>query len=406
MSPRRQAAWPDGSGPQQMPYAAAPGQVPFGGPGPQRQTPHPGGGWRGRGPEDDDEGFLPYDDEGDADRPRKRRRFRWMAPLVAALVIVLPLGAAGYFGLKFYMDKYHPADYAGPGTGTITVDVPSGATATSLAPQLQSDGVVASSRAFVLAAEHYTGGGTLESGYFQLRHHMQASQAYAILVNPKNMMLDSLVFPEGLRVSSVISLLGKESARTKLPLSAYQAAIKDVAALRLPSYANGKVEGYLFPATYDVTPNETALQVLQAMVAKFNTEAAALNLASAASKVGLTPGKVIIVASLLQAEGGKVSDYPKIARVVYNRLRDGMKLQFDSTVLYGLNRFGTTVTEAEINDNTPYNSYLHTGLPPTPIDNPGVAAIQAALNPASGNYLYFFTEKNGTTEFSATPIAG
>jgi UPF0755 protein len=232
---------------------------------------------------------------------------------------------------------------------------------------------------------------------------MNASQAYAILVNPANMVQTVVRFPEGYRVATIVTLLGQHTA---LPLSDYQAAIKDTAALGLPSYAKGNPEGYLFPATYQVTPNETALQVLKTMVTKYNQEAAALHLTTAAARVHITPAQAMIVASLVQAEGGKLADYPKIARVVYNRLTTGMKLQFDSTVLYGLGKFGSTVTFAQIAQDTPYNSYKHTGLPPTPIDNPGTAAIQAALNPAAGNWLYFFTLKNGTTEFSATPITG
>ena len=111
-------------------------------------------------------------------------------------------------------------------------------------------------------------------------------------------------------------------------------------------------------------------------------------------------------ASMAQAEGGRVSDYPKIARVIINRLHDGMKLQFDSVLLYGLGKYAINVTDAQIATPGPYNDFEHAGLPPGPICNPGNAAIQAVLHPASGNWLYFLTKPGGASQFSTTPLAG
>jgi uncharacterized YceG family protein len=421
----QQQPWPGGpSGPQQQPWPGpgpgggntGPQRPPARGPrqpgrpvqqqpwqttsGPQQQSWQGGGGPRWPGDEEED-GFLPYDedDEGDDERPRKRRRFRRLAPLIATLIIVLPLAAAGYFGVKFYMGKYHPADYSGAGTGSVTVNVPSGSTATSMAPKLQSLGVVASSRAFVLAAEAYKGSGQMEAGYYVLHLHMKASLAYAILVNPKDIAEKLLLLPEGLRVVSVLKLL---SEHTGIPLSQYQTAIKNPA-LGLPSYSTGKPEGFLFPDTYPFYPHETALQVLQAMVKQYDTETQGINLATAAGTVHLSAYQVLVAASLCQAEAGSDADMPKIARVIDNRIADGMPLQFDSTVLYGLNSFLPDATDAQLKINTPWNTFLHKGLPPTPIDNPGVAAIKAVLHPATGNWLYFIIA-NGHSTFSATPI--
>jgi uncharacterized YceG family protein len=400
------------TGPQQ--FAGGP-QGPFpGGPvqgGPQRGF--PGGGPAQPGPmrggpqqpeEEEESGFFSgYNEDDEGDGPPKKRKARRLAPWIALLVIVLPLAAAGFYGYRLYMEKYHPADYSGAGTGNVTVHVPMGATASSLGPALQQDGVVASSRAFVLAAEHYTGSGGLEPGYFKLHEHMQASIAYEILADPKNMIQTKVTLPEGLRSVNVLAVLAQKTANS---LASYQAAFKDVAKLGLPSYANGNPEGYLFPATYNIQPGQSAQQVLQTMVSQFNTEASSLHLTTAASSVGMTPGQLMIVASLVQAEGGTLSDYPKVAEVVYNRLRLHMKLQFDSAVMYGLHKYATRATDAELQINTPYNTYMHTGLPPTPIDNPGASAIDAALHPASGNnYLYFCSESQSHTVFSATPLS-
>ena len=108
------------------------------------------------------------------------------------------------------------------------------------------------------------------------------------------------------------------------------------------------------------------------------------------------------MASLVQAEGGRLSDYPKIARVIYNRLAHGMPLQLDSTVLYGLNKFGILATDKDLTSPSPYNTYKHKGLPPGPIDSPGAAAIHAVLHPVPGPWLYFVTvnPKTGETLYS------
>jgi UPF0755 protein len=341
-----------------------------------------------------------WDDGG---RRRRRGPIRRLAPWIALLVILTPLVIGGLYVYHLYENKVHPADYSGAGTApTVTVQVKNGDTATSLAPRLVALDVVASSRAFILAAEDSKSATTLEAGFYKLNHHMQSSLAYAALLNPKNRVQNTLTFAEGLRLSQILARLGAHSG---IPVSDFQKVLANPAQLGLPPYARGNPEGYLFPATYQIQPNDTALTILKAMVRRFDQEAAQVHLATAAGGVHLTPTQVIIVASLVQAEGGRVQDYPKIARVVYNRLANGMKLQFDSTVFYGLGKYGTSATTAQINTPSAYNTYLHTGLPPSPIDSPGNAAIQAALHPTAGNWLYFASLKNGVTEFSPNPIS-
>ena len=341
------------------------------------------------------------DSRGGGRGGRPRRRFRWIAPLAALLVIVVPLAVGGVYAYSFYMSKYHPADYPGDGTGSVVVQVTSGDTPTSLGPKLVKLGVVASSRAFVLAAEHSSNPAGLLPGFYGMHEHMKASLAYALLLNPKNLVQVKVTIPEGWRLSQVVSWLGSKSG---LPASAYAKALKDPASLGLPGYANGKAEGYLFPATYEVLPHETAVGVLKGMVQRFDQEAAAVNLVTAAKQVHLSPGQVIIMASLVQAEGGRLSDYPKIARVIYNRLAQGIPLQLDSTVLYGLNTYGILASDQQLNSPSPYNTYKHKGLPPGPIDSPGNAAIQAVLHPASGPWIYFVTvnPKTGETLFTSS----
>jgi UPF0755 protein len=343
--------------------------------------------------------------DGPGERPGKRKRgpIRRIAPWVAVLVIIVPLVFGGLYAYHFIQNKEHPADYVGAGVGpAVLVQVKSGDTATSLAPALLADGVIKSTRAFVLAAEHSSSTAGLEAGFFSMNRQMQASLAYAYLLDPKHRVQGTVTIPEGKRLSQILALLVK--AHPKITMADYQAVLKKPAQLGLPAYAAGKPEGYLFPSTYIIQPNDTALTVLQAMVAQYNRHTGVFNLPKTAPAVGMTPAKIIIVASLIQAESGRNQDMGKIAEVLYNRLNQGMPLQFDSTVLYGLGKYGTTATIAETQKPGPYNSYANKGLTPGPIDSPGDLAIQAALHPEHGNLLYFRGCPNKVTLFSSITV--
>ena len=391
----------DGGGEYEDEYGAGDRFLPgFGGDGDvEDHDGRPDGGRAGQGRRG--KGRRPTARSGGSRRPR-RRRFRWIAPMAALLVFLIPLAVGGYYAFNFYMAKYHPADYSGAGTGKVVVQVTSDETPTGLGPALTKLGVVASSRAFVLAAEHSSNPDGLLPGFYGVRKHMKASLAYAALLNPNNLVEIKVTVPEGWRLSQTLAWLGAHSG---ISPAAYAKVLKNPASLDLPASAKGDPEGYLFPATYEVQPHETALGVLTAMVQRFDQEAAAINLPAAAKSVHLTQGQVITMASLVQAEGGRLSDYPKIARVIYNRLARGMPLQLDSTVLYGLNSYGIIASDQQLTSSSPYNTYRYKGLTPGPIDSPGDAAIKAVLHPASGNWLYFVTvnPKTGETLYTSSP---
>jgi UPF0755 protein len=332
-------------------------------------------------------------------RKTGRRVGRAVAPTVAILVALVVLVALGFGGYKIYK-HFHSPDYSGPGFGEVTVQVSPGDTAESLAPRLVQLGVVASTSSFVSAVKQSSCPTCLQPGFFRLHEHMKAALAYKLLLNPASRIQDLVTIPEGLRLTQILSKL--ESGKSPIPASALAKAAKDTAALGLPSYANGNLEGYLFPATYPITPGMTATNLLQAMVTRFDQEATSVNLVSAAAAVHLTPGQVITVASILEAEGGSPSYYSRVAEVIYNRLHAHWRLGLDSTVNYALHRFGVHLTTAQLAVNSPYNTTIHYGLPPGPIDSPGDAAIQAALHPAHGNYMFFVTVnlKTGLTKFT------
>jgi len=335
------------------------------------------------------------------DRLPKKRRSGTVAGLAATIVIVIVLAAGGVFGYRYVQARLHPANFSGAGHGTVTVQVQPGDSAITLAPRLLKLGVIASTAAFISAVKASSKPDGLQPGTFRLHKAMNAALAYRLLLNPKSRIQTTVTIPEGLRESQIITTLGKN---TRFKPVAYTEVLRDPKALGLPSFAHGNPEGYLFPATYQIQPNMTAFQVLQAMVQQFNKEAQTINLASAAKKGHVSESHIIIVASLIQAEGGRTSDFPKIADVIYNRLNAGMKLELDSTVFYALGTFGIQATSQDLRTNSPYNTYLHAGLPPTPIDSPGAAAINAALHPEHGGWLYFVTvdPKKHITKFTAS----
>jgi UPF0755 protein len=328
---------------------------------------------------------------------RKRRRVsRVLAPLLA-LVLLAVLGAGGY---KLYRHFQHP-DFTGPGTGNVTVQVLSGDTATSLAPRLVKAGVVASTSSFIAAAKESSNPDGLEPGFFRLHHHMNSALAYDLLINPKSRIQSVVSIPEGLRETQILTTLEQ---KTGTSAAAFAKALKDTTALGLPSYANGNPEGFLFPATYNFNPGTSALSMLQTMVARYNQEADSINITAAAKTAQLTPNQVITVASILEAEAGNPKYYADVAEVIYNRLNQGMFLGLDSTVNYALHRFGVSLTQTQLQVNSPYNTFIHKGLPPGPIDSPGNAAIEGALHPNHGDLLYFVTVnvKTGLTKFATT----
>jgi UPF0755 protein len=304
----------------------------------------------------------------------------------------------------YYRTYLHPPDYSGPGTGSVVVAIHKNDTASAVGQRLAQLGVVASARAFANAAKSSGRDTALEPGLYRVHKHMQASLAFALLLNPSARLQTRVTIPEGKRLSQIIAILGAATGN----LQGYEQAIKDAKALNLPSFAHGRPEGYLYPATYLVQPNTPPVKVLQQMVTAFDQEAANVSLPSAAAHAFLKQNEAITVASLIQAEGRNPADFPKIARVIYNRLNAApqMPLQLDSTVMYALHTYGIRASAAQIKaaSKSPYNTYTHTGLPPGPIDSPGAAAIEAALHPVPGNWLYFVTvdPKTGLTKFTSS----
>lgn len=289
-------------------------------------------------------------------------------------------------------------DFPGPGSGSVQVQIEPGETLAQIGNSLKDLGVVASVDGFIAAANDNPNSGSIAPGAYNILLQMKSSDAILALLDSANRVVTKIVIPEGKRVTWIIEKLASESG---LPLSDFEAAVAKSSSLGLPSYANGNPEGFLFPATYEFAPGSSAEDMIAAMITRFNAEAKAIDLDARAEQMGRTAYEIVIVASLLEGEG-QPRDFAKVARVVYNRLAEPMRLQFDSAVNYGLGKADVLLTTELLNTPTDYNVYLNDGLTPTPINNPGGQALEAALNPESGDWLYFITTDLLTTETKFT----
>jgi uncharacterized YceG family protein len=339
--------------------------------------------------------------EGDVRRRRKRRRRRLIASLLAFTFLIGVVGGGGYLGYRKVRDLMIPPDYAGQGTGQVSVQVRQGDSAAVIGDRLQAARVVKSSRAFVKVAKGDVRSNTLQPGFYRMRLRMSAAAAFALLLNPRSRADTRITIPEGYRTVQVFAALSK---KTGIPQREFQRAAARPGDLGLPEYAQGNVEGYLYPATYDLDPNARAKDILKMMIARFNGVAADLDLERRAKRAKMSPDELVVVASLAQAEAGRAGDMPRVTRVVYNRLRRDIKLELDSTVMYALNKYGIIASAKDLQVDSPYNTYKVKRMPPGAISNPGRHALEAAFRPAAGNWIYFVTTdpKRRITKFTAS----
>ncbi|MGJ6964907.1 endolytic transglycosylase MltG [Streptosporangium sp. G11] len=331
------------------------------------------------------------DSGGRRGRRRRRRRNRggFLAPMLAIIVLIGGIGAAGFYGYTWVRDVMTPDDYTGQGSGEVVVEIKDGQNASDIAQTLQDQGVVKSVKAFVNAVAEAGKSSSLQPGEYTMRKQMAAAEAVKLL-DPDKRLREKITLEEGLRLSVTLQRLAKQTGK---PLREFQQAARNVRELGLPPYARGKLEGYAFPATYEITPKMTASEILTKMVDRFNQTADKDDLQGKAKALGHTPHEIMTIASIVQAESGTKDDMGKVARVIYNRLdrEPPLNLAMDSTVMYALNKVGIEASHKDLESTSPYNTYKVAGLPPGPIANPGDDAIQAALNPTKGDWVWFVT---------------
>ena len=351
--------------------------------------------------------------EGTPSEGGRRKKSRSVPGCLAVLVALAVVVGGFYFavtkGVDFVRDQFaDPADYAGPGRGKVTFQVESGDTVAEMGRGLKDAGVVASVQAFINAAAAEPGASGIQVGFYQFKKEMAAADAVDILLDPENILRDTVTVPEGLRVVDILDVLAKN---TDFSREQYQRVLDDPERIGLPDYAEGNPEGYLFPSTYDFGPDATPESILTAMVDRWEQAAEDADLEGRAAELGYTPHELMTVASLVEAEASRDEDRGKVARVIYNRIENpgtagtvGL-LQIDATINFAIGRdLGFVITEEDRNFPSPYNTYVTEGLPPGPIEAPGDAAIDAAAHPADGDWLFYVTVnlKTGLTKFTAS----
>jgi UPF0755 protein len=351
-----------------------------------------------------------FDEDGRVDRSEVFRRVRsGLAVLLALAVLVGGGWFAATKGYEKYLDWRQTDDYIGAGKDVIQITIPAGASISEMGSILVKADVVRSSKAFKNAAAKEPKSTSIQPGTYKLKTHLPASTAIAMLIDPAhNKVVKRVVVREGIRVTAAVKVLAKGTGLTE---DQFNAALKDPSKLGLPAYAANNPEGFLFPDSYEVADTPDALTVLKGMTAEYAQVTASMNLESRAAALGLTPLQVLTVASLIEGEVNRAEDRPKVARAIYNRLEGKtesgqvMKLQLDSTVIYANNLDGKlTTTNEQRALKSPYNTYVVDGLPPGPINAPGKASIEAALNPADGDWTYWVVVNpdTGETKFAST----
>lgn len=315
-------------------------------------------------------------------RPRVSRRGRVLV-VVLVLVVVGAILTGGALVAARALTRTPAKDFAGPGTGQVVVQVHDGDSLTMIGASLTRAGVVASVAAFRQAADSDPKATSIQAGFYRLRLGMSVREALSALEDPAGLLRSRVSVPEGTSLKTLLPLLAKD---TEVPLADLEAAAKTPAALGLPAYAQGQLEGFLFPATYDVPPGTSAVQLLRLLTARFAQAATDVDLVDGAARLGRTPLQIVTIASIIERESAAPKDAASVAAVFYNRLKAGLPLGSEFTVAYTGN-----------DPASPYNTYTHKGFPPGPYDSPGEATLKAALHPANIDALFFVTlPKEGT----------
>jgi UPF0755 protein len=326
------------------------------------------------------------------------RRGRILVTLIVlACVVAVPL-LAGYLYL-LSIGLYGPSD---PGR-RVDVTIPKGASANEIGEALEEAGVIKSAFGFRLATFVGEESEEIQAGNYRVPTGLNARDALTFLVEnpPEGPPVFEVTFPEGSWLVDMAAVMERD---TGMPSSMFlQAATSGrVRSRYLPDDVD-TLEGLLFPSTYEISTKESPRDVVERLVRQFQEEAAEIDMAERARAANITPYEAVIVASMVEAETFQDEERGKVARVIYNRLNQGMMLGIDATVLYALGEHKESLSASDLEVDSPYNTRKVVGLPPTPIGAPGLASLEAALEPEDGDWLYYvLADCEGHHAFSAT----
>ena len=356
-----------------------------------------------------------------------KRRQRGLAVLVASLILLI--GAVIYIGVQISGggETVADRDYQGSGNGVHQlVEIPEGSSVSQLGPELEERGIVKTDSAFQTAAANNPDAGSIQPGFYRLQGEMSAAAAVQALIDPANRvelldihggstLLDVNVVGGNSRpgiysqISRVTCTEGSENCIAAEDLQNV-GATADLATLGVPEWARDAVaargedpkrlEGLIVPGQYVVNPEMDAQEILTDLLTRSAQQFNDTGIVDRARALDLTPYELLTAASLVEREA-PAGDFDKVARVILNRLEEPMRLEFDSTVNYGLEDVEVATTDEDRAQVTPWNTYAKDGLPETPIAAASVEAITAMESPAEGNWLFFVTvDQDGTTVFN------
>jgi peptidoglycan lytic transglycosylase G len=311
------------------------------------------------------------------------------------LVLVLAAGAAAAL---MYSRVNQP--YRGYPQAEQFVEIPQGAGSAGIGERLVSAGVIRDTATFRTALWMSHKGRVLKAGEYRFDRPMTP---FAIIdkIARGDVFVITVTFPEGHTIAEMARIV---EAHGLGPAAAFVQAAKDVSLIRDLDPAATDLEGYLFPETYALPRHTDAAKLVRMMVARFD-KVFTPELRQAAADRNLTVRQAVTLASIVEKETAKAEERPLVAAVYTTRLRIGMPMQCDPTVIYGLvkaGRYDGNIHKDDLSFDSPYNTYRYPGLPPGPIASPGRAALEAAVHPADADYLYFVSRNDGSHEFART----
>ena len=332
-------------------------------------------------------------------RAGPRRRMPTSRPVALALFLV-PLVLVGWFLVSFLQP------FAGEGGEPVSVRIPDGAGAGQIGTILAEEGVVDSSLFFRVHATLSGKRGALRSGEYDLRRGMSYGAAISALSTPPQAApappVIEVTIPEGLSRQEIAPTVEQaDIPGDYVEASVGQRGFKLEEEFEAPEDAS--LEGFLFPATYEVPREGNAEDLVSLQLEAFEDNVAQVDMAEAKRR-NLTPYEVLVIASMVEREAQQPEERPLIAAVIHNRLRDGMPLGIDATIRYANDNWDRPLRQSELQADGPYNTRTRTGLPPTPIGNPGLDSIKAAANPADKDFLFYVVKPGtcGQHAFSST----
>ena len=338
---------------------------------------------------------------------KRRRRRRWPSRIMVVggfVVFIVVVGFLASKGIDWYHGKTSNTSTTVASQGpVIKVIINPGMSATEIGQLLEQKSVIQNSAEFVDLVKTRNSENNLRPGNYEFHSGQKLLEVVDMLEKGASVANFKETIKEGLAISQIAASLTKEGvisgdSYADLAAKPTKFVLPDVGGVK-PNVKT--LEGLLFPSTYYLMQGDGATELIGAQLAAFTAKTKDLPWENAKT-LGVTPYEIVIVASLIEKEVNVPEERAEVAAVIYNRLKADMTLGIDATVRYAVNKWTGTLTEDDLLVDSPYNTRVVKGLPPTPIANPGVAAIQAALQPAKVDYLYYVLQKNGKHFFTAS----